>query len=76
MKSLILLASLAAFTNAYGLKLYRSPGCRSENLGKIDVTLESGCGRDFAGSGLSAIVSESEGLGDFGKVLIFFNGGT
>jgi hypothetical protein len=79
MKSSLLnfLAALATFctlTNAYKLSFYSGKSCRSQGLGSREIAPDTGCGRDFAGVGASAVVSVAEKNKDYGKIAVFFSG--
>jgi hypothetical protein len=77
MKSFLVLHSLAAFctlVNAYQLSLYGSKSCRGQNLGTREMKVDSGCQRDFAGNGASAVIQTDTSNKDFGTVILFFEG--
>jgi hypothetical protein len=77
MKYFLVFNSLAAFgnlTTAYQLSLYGSKSCRGQGLGSREIKVDSGCQRDFAGVGASAVIDVDPGNKDFGTVIIFFEG--
>jgi hypothetical protein len=77
MKYFLVFNSLAAFgnlTTAYQLSLYGSKSCRGQGLGSREIKVDSGCQRDFAGVGASAVIEVDPGNKDFGTVIIFFEG--
>jgi hypothetical protein len=77
MKYFLVFNSLAAFgnlTTVYQLSLYGSKSCRGQGLGSREIKVDSGCQRDFAGVGASAVIEVDPGNKDFGTVIIFFEG--
>jgi hypothetical protein len=75
MKSFLAIHSLVAFytlADAYSLSIYGGLGCRGQTLGKREMKVDSGCQRDFAGNGASALIAADDK--DLGNVIVFFEG--
>lgn len=77
MKTFVILHTLAAyytFTSAYNLTFYGGQGCRSQNLGRREMKIDSGCQRDFSGNGASVVVDLGDNSQDITNTVVFFEG--